>query len=154
SFETDWPNKATSVRTVFEITIARRPRWDVFQRAAGFIPAEPASPDVTDEMRLGAWTKIPGRTVPTAASTVAGRQRDSAGINPAARKGAGHLLPMDIRPGGFLYNRVRRIRGTLIYVGRGKWSKDDVERILPARERALAGATAPACGLFLVRVEY
>jgi len=154
SFETDWPNKATSVRTVFEITIARRPVWDLFQRAAGFIPAERASPDVADEMRPAAWKETPARTGQTAASTVAGRQSDSAGINPAARETAGDIVSMDIIADGFLYNMVRSIMGTLINVGRGKWSQKDVEMILAARKRALAGATAPACGLFLVRVDY
>ena len=59
-----------------------------------------------------------------------------------------------VRGSGFLYNMVRNIVGTLIEVGRGNFTCDDVDRILEARDRSAAGATAPAVGLFLVSVEY
>jgi tRNA pseudouridine38-40 synthase len=39
-------------------------------------------------------------------------------------------------------------------VGKGTWQADDVRRILEARNRSAAGATAPATGLYLVNVEY
>lgn len=55
---------------------------------------------------------------------------------------------------GFLYNMVRTIAGTLLEVGAGKRAPGDIERILAARDRAEAGATAPARGLYLVRVHY
>jgi tRNA pseudouridine38-40 synthase len=49
---------------------------------------------------------------------------------------------------------VRNIVGTLVEVGRGKLAPQDVARILEARDRTLAGPTAPAPGLCLVKVEY
>jgi tRNA pseudouridine38-40 synthase len=49
---------------------------------------------------------------------------------------------------------VRNIVGTLIEVARGKLEPGDMVRILEARNRALAGPTAPAQGLCLMRVEY
>ena len=49
---------------------------------------------------------------------------------------------------------VRAIVGTLMYVGRGKWGEDEVGRILHAEDRTQAGPTAPAKGLFLMRVTY
>ena len=55
---------------------------------------------------------------------------------------------------GFLYNMARAIVGTLLDVGRGRRPADDVAAILASRSRASAGATAPACGLYLVRVLY
>ncbi len=44
--------------------------------------------------------------------------------------------------------------GTLELVGEGKWTADDVAAALAARERAKAGPTAPAEGLYLVAVRY
>lgn len=53
---------------------------------------------------------------------------------------------------GFLYNQVRAFAGTLVEVGLGKLSPDDVASILASRDRRRAGPTAPPEGLFLVRV--
>ncbi|MFC4811565.1 tRNA pseudouridine(38-40) synthase TruA [Paenibacillus sp. GCM10023250] len=55
---------------------------------------------------------------------------------------------------GFLYNMVRIIVGTLLWVGEGKLTAEDVKRILKARKRAEAGPTAMAHGLTLWEVQY
>jgi tRNA pseudouridine38-40 synthase len=55
---------------------------------------------------------------------------------------------------GFLHHMVRNLVGTFILVGKGTLQADDVTRILEARNRSAAGATAPAGGLYLVGVEY
>ncbi len=49
---------------------------------------------------------------------------------------------------------VRTIAGTLIYVGRGKLEPAAVDRALETGERTAAGPTAPARGLYLIRVLY
>ena len=54
---------------------------------------------------------------------------------------------------GFLYNMVRIIAGTLMEVGRGAKTPDQIPGILNACDRRAAGPTAPACGLTLVRYE-
>ena len=59
-----------------------------------------------------------------------------------------------IEGNGFLYNMVRAIAGTLIDVGKGRRPAADVARILASRDRSQAGPTAPAQGLFLLRVLY
>lgn len=64
------------------------------------------------------------------------------------------LLIYEIRGSGFLQYMVRNIVGTLIEAGRGRIKPDDVERILKARDRRLAGPTAPARGLCLMKVDY
>jgi tRNA pseudouridine38-40 synthase len=55
---------------------------------------------------------------------------------------------------GFLRYMVRTIAGTLIDVARGKQSATRVSKILESRDRSLAGFSAPANGLTLVRVDY
>jgi tRNA pseudouridine38-40 synthase len=54
----------------------------------------------------------------------------------------------------FLHNQVRSMVGSLIHVGEGKWSADDLVAALAARDRAACGQVAPPQGLYLVRVEY
>ena len=90
SFETDWPNRMSSVRTITHLALNR----------------------------FGDW------------------------------------LWLDVEADGFLYNMVRAIAGTLINVGRGYWPETYVAEILRAEDRRLAGPTAPAQGLFLMRVTY
>ena len=69
-------------------------------------------------------------------------------------KKCGPLIKIDVQADGFLYNMVRNIVGTLIEIGRGKFTPGSMKRILHAKDRTLAGPTAPAKGLFLVRVKY
>lgn len=64
------------------------------------------------------------------------------------------LLIYEVCGSGFLHHMVRNIVGTLLDVGQGKLGPEDVGRILEARDRRLAGPTAPARGLCLVKVEY
>jgi len=63
-------------------------------------------------------------------------------------------LVYTVRGSGFLHHMVRNLVGTFILVGRGTLQGEDVTRILEARNRSAAGATAPASGLYLVNVEY
>jgi tRNA pseudouridine38-40 synthase len=64
------------------------------------------------------------------------------------------ILAYEVCGSGFLHHMVRNIVGTLIEVGRGRLEPRDVRRILETRDRALAGPTAPAQGLCLMKVEY
>lgn len=67
---------------------------------------------------------------------------------------SGETIAMDIRARSFLHHQVRNIAGTLGLVGRGRWSRNDFEAAVAARDRARGGPTAPACGLYLVAVRY
>ena len=64
------------------------------------------------------------------------------------------LVHIEVEADGFLYNMVRNIAGTLVEVGRGRFSKGSLKRILLSRDRKLAGPALPAKGLFLVKVKY
>ncbi|MBW3539888.1 MAG: tRNA pseudouridine(38-40) synthase TruA [Planctomycetes bacterium] len=121
SFESQFPNRATSVRTVLETRVDRAESWPLWQSS----PRASASAQ-----------PLPPRT-----------KGGQGGV-------AGDFVWFDIVANGFLYNMVRAIAGTLVRVGRGAWSADDVRRILEAGDRTFAGDTAPACGLYLVEVGY
>jgi tRNA pseudouridine38-40 synthase len=61
---------------------------------------------------------------------------------------------LTVRGSGFLHHMVRNLVGTFVGIGRGTWPSEDMARILSSRDRSLAGATAPARGLYLASVEY
>ncbi len=67
---------------------------------------------------------------------------------------AGDELLYTIRGSGFLHHMVRNLIGTFVLVGKGTLNAQEIRRILEARQRSTAGATAPASGLYLVAVEY
>ncbi len=54
----------------------------------------------------------------------------------------------------FLHSQVRSMVGSLVWVGEGRWSADDLQRALDAKTRAACGPVAPPDGLYLVRVDY
>jgi len=115
SFESHFPNKATSVRTVTGAIVGRLPGWSVWSRVSAFPQEDDRS----------------GSSAPQ-----------------------DEFVCFEITADGFLYNMVRAIVGTLLKVGRGQWTADDVRRIIAGQDRSLAGETAPARGLYLVQVEY
>jgi tRNA pseudouridine38-40 synthase len=90
SFETEWPNRTSSVRTIFDLKVER----------------------------------------------------------------ADSVVTIEVEADGFLYNMVRSIAGTLTMVGAAKRPESWVGEVLAAENRVMAGSTAPAKGLFLVRVCY
>ncbi|MCA9002466.1 MAG: tRNA pseudouridine(38-40) synthase TruA [Planctomycetes bacterium] len=59
-----------------------------------------------------------------------------------------------VQGNGFLYNMVRTMAGTLLDVGRGRIAPEQVDVALASQERVHAGVTAPAEGLYLLRVLY
>ena len=67
---------------------------------------------------------------------------------------SGPLLTFTIEGDGFLYKMCRGIVGTLVQVGKGQLSADDLEGILTAKDRREAGMSAPAHGLVLWKVYY
>jgi tRNA pseudouridine38-40 synthase len=54
----------------------------------------------------------------------------------------------------FLHNQVRSMVGSLVVVGEGKWTAEDLGKALDARDRAACGPVAPPDGLYLMRVDY
>ena len=69
-------------------------------------------------------------------------------------KKEGMFVTFSVTGNGFLYNMVRIIAGTLVYIGLGKRSPDVIRKILETRDRNLAGKTLPPQGLCLIGVQY
>jgi tRNA pseudouridine38-40 synthase len=67
---------------------------------------------------------------------------------------AGEEILIEASARSFLHHQVRSMVGSLAQVGEGRWSADDLARALAARDRSACGPVAPACGLYLVRVDY
>jgi tRNA pseudouridine38-40 synthase len=133
SFESNWPNKQTSVRTVFELSVERG-RAEQGRGGA----AEAGREDSVCEVTAG--DVLPEADVlPVALSAAAADER---------------LITIEIEADGFLYNMVRAIVGTLVEVGRGARPITWAAEALAAMDRRAAGPTAPPQGLFLLRVDY
>ena len=118
-FESQFPNKATSVRTVRRAVVFRQGKWSLWNEAE-----DPCNQS---------------RAVPP------DRPRHDLDRE---------FIVFEIAADGFLYNMVRAIVGTLVKVGRGTWKPEIVKQIIHSGDRAAAGQTAPARGLYLVDVEY
>ena len=58
------------------------------------------------------------------------------------------------RARSFLHHQVRNMVGTLKRVGEGAWAPQKVKEILEAKDRCMAGPTAPSCGLYLTKISY
>lgn len=63
-------------------------------------------------------------------------------------------IHIEVQAKSFLHNQVRIMTGTLFDVGIGRISSSRIDELFEAKNRTLAGNTAPACGLYLVRVDY
>ena len=66
----------------------------------------------------------------------------------------GEELRVQASARSFLHHQVRSMVGSLILVGDGRWSADDLAAALAARDRKACGPVAPSDGLYLVRVDY
>lgn len=65
-----------------------------------------------------------------------------------------NFIEFDFTGNGFLYNMVRIMVGTLLYVGMGKLSAEDIPDIIESKDRTRAGITVEPQGLYLYKVEY
>ena len=117
SFETQWPNRSSSIRTMFHASVTRLSGWNAWQ------------------------TTTPGK--PPVASNSHSELADAC-----------EFIAFDFQANGFLYNMVRSLVGTLIHVGRGRWTSAEFQKILTSGSRAHAGETAPPQGLYLMKVDY
>jgi tRNA pseudouridine38-40 synthase len=72
----------------------------------------------------------------------------------AMRNPQSPILAYEVTGSGFLRHMVRTIAGTLVEIGRGRRPAESMAHLLVLRDRAQAGPTAPAAGLFLVGVDY
>jgi tRNA pseudouridine38-40 synthase len=106
---------------------------------------------------LGQMRRASRLFVRTADFTAFSSNRDRSPVRTVTRselRKSGDEIVYTIEAAGFLRYMVRTIVGTLLEVGRGRLRPDQVEDIFRRQDRSLAGPTAAAKGLTLVRVDY
>ena len=104
----------------------------------------------------GSEIALPGSEITLTGSENVSDSRSDAGPGSDSVSSAARMpreIVISVTGRGFLYNMVRIIAGTLMEVGRGAKTPDQIPDILNACDRRAAGPTAPACGLTLVRYE-
>ncbi|ARU61096.1 tRNA pseudouridine(38-40) synthase TruA [Tumebacillus avium] len=147
----DWHARFSARGKVYRYLLDRNAFPDVFTRKYAYHYPYP----ICVERMIEAATHLVGRhdfTSFCAANTpVEDKVRT---LHAVDLREEGHLLSVTCRGEGFLYNMVRIIAGTLIDVGRGKIEPGEIPDILLARDRKMAGVTAPAHGLTMWQVLY
>lgn len=147
----DFHARFSAIKKAYSYTIDNSAAANVFLRNYSWF--YPKKLDV-DKMRKAAEYIIGERDFAAfmaAGSPVKSTVRNVEYINISQNKG---IIEIEIMANGFLYNMVRIIAGTLVYVGVGKIAPDDIPVILASKSRVLAGKTAPAKGLRLKKVVY
>jgi tRNA pseudouridine38-40 synthase len=64
------------------------------------------------------------------------------------------FIIIEIQANAFLHHMVRNITGSLLMVGEGKKKPEWIQEVLSGKDRRFAGATAPAAGLYFIKVQY
>ena len=151
SFCSTYTSAKTTVREVLAVEVE-----EILPGYETALPgSETALPD-SETALPGSETALPGSEIALTGSENVSDSRSDAGpgsdsVSSAARMPREIVIRVTGR--GFLYNMVRIIAGTLMEVGRGAKTPDQIPDILNACDRRAAGPTAPACGLTLVRYE-
>jgi tRNA pseudouridine38-40 synthase len=108
-------------------------------------------------LKIGRMRRAAGLFTRTADFSAFSSNRDRSPIRTVTRselRRSGVEIVYTIEAQGFLRYMVRTIVGTLLEVGRGRLEPEAIEEIFRSRDRALAGPTAAAKGLTLIRVDY
>ncbi len=107
-----------------------------------------------EPMRRGAHRLAGRRDFRAFATSAEQRENTVRTITACTASRLGSEIRITVTGNGFLYNMVRNIVGTLVEIGRGRWSPERIDEILASRDRAMAGPTAPPDGLYLLCVHY
>lgn len=143
--------RRSAIRKTYRYTIDTGKFPDVFGRQYRFHHPTPLN---VDAMREGLSHLIGRHDFTSFTSTLSTKPHHVRTIYEADFVQEGPFLHMYITGNGFLYNMVRIIMGTLLWVGQGKLQPAEMKQILEGRQRSLAGPTAMSHGLTLMDVYY
>lgn len=130
----------------------QRYSWHV-TRALNCVPMRDASNLMCGRHDFSAF-QVGEPVSPPTIRTIFKFEMQSSSVKPGDEVNGGSVITFEITGDGFLRHMVRSIVGTLVQVGSGKRDLSTIERALRLGDRTEVGPTAPARGLFLVRVNY
>ena len=135
--------------------VVDHPIRDVFARHYAWQLWQPLDEDLMQEAARGLVGEHDFKSYETAGSPRANTVRSVIDLTVQRQRfDLGERIVIEVEANGFLYNMVRNIVGTLIEVGRAKQPIGWPVNVLAAKDRRLAGATAPPQGLYLLNVNF
>jgi len=149
----DFHSRYHAKEKTYQYTILNRPYGDVFYRNLAYHYGI-AKLDVS---RMRAAARLLSGKHDFTSFRASGTSRSISNVRLIRRISISHkggFIVIRVTGEGFLYKMVRGIAGTLIEIGRGKLPVSSIRSILSAKDRTIAGPTAPARGLCLLRVRY
>ena len=141
----------SAISKTYRYTIWNAPVRPVFQRAFVHHISKPLNVDV---MRRAAQALLGEREFRAFATATPEDKNTVRNLFELRIEKAGPRIDIYASANGFLYNMVRAIVGTLVWIARGKMSVEEMLDALAAGDRGRMGDNAPPQGLCLMRVEY
>lgn len=136
---------------LYEYRIFNRPERPAIDRAYLWHVHKPLDQEA---MNRAAALLIGSRDFTSFEGTLTDNEDPICHLQQLSLTGQGDLLSIQVYADRFLKHMVRAIVGTLVEVGHGKRKPESLTDILAAKDRRIAGRTAPPQGLFLLRVDY
>lgn len=147
----DFHARCSAVEKTYRYLVYRRTAGAVLQRNYSLVLTSPLD---VEAMREAAGCLVGTHSFKSFCASRSGVKNFVRTVRQLEIDEQGERLVFTITADGFLYHMVRNIAGTLLLVGSGKMRPGELKEILLAEDRGKAGPTAPAQGLYLVRVGY
>lgn len=147
----DWHARFSATGRRYLYRILNRPGRPALERGRVWHVRKPLD---AEAMQAGALRLIGHHDFTTFRDLACQSKSPEKTLDVAAVRRLGEEVHLVFEARSFLHRQVRSMTGTLVEVGLGRWSPDDVTAALEARDRAACGPVSPSDGLYLTGVEY
>ena len=147
----DWNARFSAIRRDYLYIISNRPAWPSIE--ANRVWHVKAELDAA-AMHRAAQTLVGHHDFSSFRASACQAKSPLRTLDALSVERQGDHLIVNATARSFLHHQVRNMVGSLKLVGQGRWPESALAEVLMAKSRAAAGPTAPACGLYLVRIGY
>jgi tRNA pseudouridine38-40 synthase len=147
----DWHARFSATERRYLYRILNRPGRPALERGRVWHVRKPLD---AEAMQAGADHLIGHHDFTTFRDLACQSKSPEKTLDVASVRRVGEEVHLVFEARSFLHRQVRSMTGTLVEVGLGRWSADDVKAALEARDRSACGPVAPSDGLYLTGVAY